>query len=76
MYYSSHALSFSPTLVFLVLVSSPNSTLYQVRLDLVVKEILNITGKKCIIYVVTGLGIYVTFVTQVGDPDPGWVTQS
>jgi hypothetical protein len=43
--------------------------------DLVVKEILNITDKICIIYVVSGLGIYVTFVTQVGDPDPDWVAQ-
>lgn len=70
MYYSSHAFSFS-----LVLVSSHNSTLYQDRLDLVVKEILTITSKKRIIDVVTGLGMYVTFVTQVGAPDPGWVTQ-
>jgi hypothetical protein len=43
--------------------------------DLVVKEIPNITNKICIIYVVLGLGIYVTFVTQVGDPDPDWVAQ-
>jgi hypothetical protein len=33
------------------------------------------TGKKCIFYVVTGLGMYVMFITQVGAPDPGWVTQ-